>query len=57
MTSPRKTDRATRSGTADSKSGRTVDSKTRRVVLFPTEPSIIGKRKIQQAVDRVTSKK
>jgi len=41
----------------DSKIGRTVDSKTGRVVLFPTEPSRLGKKKIEQAVDRVTSKK
>jgi hypothetical protein len=43
--------------TRDSKTGRKVDSKTGRVVLFPTEPSRLGKRKIEQAVDRVTSKK
>ena len=41
----------------DSKIGRTVDSKTGRVVLFPKEPSKLGKKKIEQAVDRVTSKK
>jgi hypothetical protein len=35
----------------------TRDSETGRVVLFPTEPSKLGKRKIEQAVDRVTSKK
>lgn len=65
MTSSRKTSpsQATSGGTTgkfvsrDSKTGRTVDSKTGRVVLFPTEPSRLGKRKIEQAVDRVTSKK
>lgn len=65
MPSPRKTstskDPSNRTigklATRDSKTGRTVDSKTGRVVLFPTEPSRLGKKRIEQAVDRVTSKK
>ena len=65
MTAPRKTaaskgisDRTPgKLAARDSKTGRTVDSKTGRVVLFPTEPSRLGKRKIEQAVNRVTSKK
>jgi hypothetical protein len=28
-------------------------AKARRVVLFPTEPSIIGEEKIRDAIDRV----
>jgi len=41
----------------DSKTGRPVDSKTGRVVLFPTEPSKLGRKRIERAVDRVTSKR
>jgi len=33
------------------------DSDTGRVVLFPTEPSAIGRRKIRQAVMRVAARK
>jgi hypothetical protein len=60
MTSTRKTSNskdASKFAPRDSKIGRTVDSKTGRVVLFPTEPSRLGKKKIEQAVERVTSKK
>jgi len=65
MTSPRKTNTSKRSSShatgrfvrRDSKTGRIADSKTGRVVLFPTEPSSLGKKRIEQAVARVTSKK
>jgi len=43
--------------TRTTKAGRAVDSKTGRVVLFPTEPSKLGRKRIEEAVDRVTSKK
>lgn len=33
------------------------DSDTGRVVLFPTEPSAIGRRKIRQAIMRVAARK
>jgi hypothetical protein len=57
MTATRKT--STSKDTTARPTGKfgTRDSKTGRVVLFPTEPSRLGKRKIEQAVDRVTSKK
>lgn len=64
MTSTRKTNtkRAATSVTGkfltrNATKGRAVDSKTGRVVLFPTEPSRLGRKKIEHAVDRVISKK
>ncbi len=59
MTTPRKspTPGKRKLVTRGFKIGRTVDSKTGRVVLFPTEPSRLGKKRIEEAVDRVTSKK
>jgi len=49
----------------DTNTGRFVDQKrdsapfkgVRREVLFPTEPSTIGHRKIDRAVERVVSRK
>ncbi len=41
----------------DSRTSRLVDSKSTRVVLFPTEASKVGRKKIEHAVDRVSSKK
>lgn len=48
----------------DSDTGRFVDSKgdssfkgVRREILFPTEPSTIGHKKIDRAVERVISRK
>lgn len=63
MTSPRKpsaskgTIRSGKSAARDSKTGRIVDSKTGRVVLFPTEPSRLGRKRIEQAIDRVSAEK
>ena len=33
------------------------DAKVRREILFPTEPSTIGHKKIDRAVDRVVTRK
>jgi len=49
----------------DVSTGRFVDTKSdsapfkgvRREILFPTEPSTIGHKKIDRAVDRVVSRK
>ncbi|HYC89220.1 MAG TPA: hypothetical protein VEO54_08425 [Thermoanaerobaculia bacterium] len=36
---------------------RNEKSGVRRVILFPTEPSTIGDRKIDRAIERVVSRK
>lgn len=49
----------------DQNSGQFVDTKSesapfkgvRREILFPTEPSTIGRKKIDRAVERVVSRK
>jgi hypothetical protein len=40
-----------------SEKGRVAASKPDRVVLFPTEPSILGRKRIEEAVERVVSKR
>ena len=43
--------------TRDSRDERAVDVKTTRVILFPTEPSKVGRKRIKDAVERASSKK
>jgi hypothetical protein len=57
VTPHRKTTKTGKTVIRDSKDGRFVDVKTPRIVLFPTEASKLGRKTIEHAVDRATSKK
>ena len=54
--SDRKTSETERSGTRASGTQRIRDAGPVRVILFPTEASVLGREKIENAIHRVMSK-
>lgn len=56
-TSDRKSCDTERSVTRDAGVDRIRDAGPVRVILFPTEASVLGRKKIEDAIDRVMSKK